>query len=886
MQRRSVAPAVSLITHVRAGFLDEPDELAGISHVLEHMLFKGTPSLAPGELAQRVKAIGGSLNAYTAYDHTVYLATAPAANVAELATLQADQVRNPTLDPGELARELGVIIQEAKRKLDSPSAVSGETLHELLFREHRLRRWRIGHAEQLERFTRDDVAGYHASRYVPARTIVALVGDVDQDRALEMLRERWSDWRGANGDIPDPPRETSEPAMRARRMSGDVSLVELAIGWRGVGALHPDARALDLAAAVLSVGRGSRLSRMLREPGIANGVGASHYSVPDVGVFTIAAEANPERLESTARTIAGVLADLLHEPPARDELDCARTMMLMRLARRLERYESRATALAEEEALGDVTRIDREASEYLAVTPEQVQAVMREHLIPDVACAIAYCPESSAVQFDVDMFADAMTAGALRPPAITLAPIELTSRDVRPATLTARRSPPTAPRVTHLALSNLDILAVQHGDVPQVAMHVYRHRVAIEDAFTAGLTSLAMRVIPKGTVRRSAAELALAAESLGGVIASTLGADVVGLSLTVAAEHARAGASLLAEVLHEPRIDPDVVAVERRLQIEDARAIADDMVSFPIQLMLGVAFNDRHYGAPALGTPESVAQFDASRVRAWHEQWLATGRTTVIVVGADEAERLAEDVAREFDSRPEARESALSLSKGLRPEASPPLAYAEGAAARLASGPSTSSGQALGPLAFSPGTRTATRQRQQSALAMLFPGPARTDPDRFAAEVWSAIAAGLGGRLFESLRSARSLAYTVVANSWQRRHAGGLLTYIAMAPERLNEARDAMLDELRVFHDQPPTREELLRATAMLAGQAEIARQTASAVAGEIASAWLVGEGLSELDDPGARYRAVTAQDVHRVAAASLDPASRAEGVVEASAAQ
>jgi zinc protease len=181
-----------------------------------------------------------------------------------------------------------------------------------------------------------------------------------------------------------------------------------------------------------------------------------------------------------------------------------------------------------------------------------------------------------------------------------------------------------------------------------------------------------------------------------------------------------------------------------------------------------------------------------------------------------------------------------------------------------------------------PGRRIEHRDRKQSSLAMLFPGPARDDPERFAAETWGAIAAGLGGRLFESLRSKRSLAYTVIGNSWQRKRAGGLLTYIATDPARLDEARDAMLEELALFRREPPSADELARAKAMLVGEVEMSRQTAGAFAGEIADAWLLGDGLTDLADPAAPYRAVTADEVHAVTARSLDPASRAEGVVAA----
>jgi len=163
---------------------------------------------------------------------------------------------------------------------------------------------------------------------------------------------------------------------------------------------------------------------------------------------------------------------------------------------------------------------------------------------------------------------------------------------------------------------------------------------------------------------------------------------------------------------------------------------------------------------------------------------------------------------------------------------------------------------------------------------MAFPGVARRHPDRAAAQVWAAVASGLGGRLFEALRDRRSLAYTVVASAWLKARAGSLVTYIATSPEREEEAREEMLRELARFTREPVSGAELGQAVNYLAGQAEVSRQNGSAVAGEVLEAWLAGSGLEELVDPAAAYRAVTAEDVLRVAAASLDPERRAEGVV------
>jgi zinc protease len=179
--------------------------------------------------------------------------------------------------------------------------------------------------------------------------------------------------------------------------------------------------------------------------------------------------------------------------------------------------------------------------------------------------------------------------------------------------------------------------------------------------------------------------------------------------------------------------------------------------------------------------------------------------------------------------------------------------------------------------------RVVLRDKAQAALAMIFPGPRRRDPDRHAADVWAAVASGLGGRMFEALRDRRSLAYTVLASSWQRGRAGALVTYIATSPEREDEARRAMLDELARFREEPVTQTELAQAVNYLAGQAEVSRQSAGAVAGEMLEAWLIGQGLEDLKDPGAAYRSVTAEGVLEVARRNLDPEQRSEGIVRGS---
>jgi zinc protease len=286
--------------------------------------------------------------------------------------------------------------------------------------------------------------------------------------------------------------------------------------------------------------------------------------------------------------------------------------------------------------------------------------------------------------------------------------------------------------------------------------------------------------------------------------------------------------------------------------VVEADQVTDDMFRYPFQLAFAGAFGNAGYGLPVGGLPETLASISPADVRAWHSRALLGVRPVVVAVGDVDPERASATLAAAFRDRP-------PLPTSERPA---PLVWAadEGGS-----------------------NRVVNREKAQSALAMIFPGPARRDPDRAAAEVWAAVASGLGGRMFEALRDRRSLAYTVLASSWQRGRAGALVTYIATSPEREEEARAAMLNELDRFTREPVSEAELTQAVNYLAGQAEVSRQSAGSWAGEILEAWLIGNGLPDLQDPGAAFRAVSADDVLRVVEGNLRMAGKAEGVVRGS---
>jgi zinc protease len=708
-----------------------------------------------------------------------------------------------------------------------------------------MRRWRIGHEAQLAAFTRADVHGYYASRYVPERTIVAIVGDVEPDQALALARETYGDWPAAAGAVDRSPEEPPRREVRARTLRGDVSQAQLALGWRAVPPLDPAAPALDLAAAVLGAGRGSWLYRGLREPGLVTWISSHYYAPTELGVFGVAAELAPGNVSNALEAIAAAVARLSLMGPSAEDLERARTLLRARWARRLEPMEGRAAALAAAEALDGYSFLDREFDALAAVRADEVRAAAARYLQPDAVSAVLYLPRDEGAELGAQSLARAFSVSRLEP-----AEAAVLARPPAPASpSSARAAARREADVLHTALAGADLLVRRKAGVPLVHLGVYVPR-EFDPPAQAGLGALTVRGAVRGAGDLDSGALAFAFERLGGTLGPVAASDWLGLATSVLADHLAEAAALLQVAHGLPRLEECEIERERGLMVAEAQQVADDMFRYPFQLAFSAAFGAEGYGLPVAGLPHTLPAIAAADVRAWHAGAVLGRRPVVIAVGDVDPERASAVLAGAFERLPP------------RPEAG-----------------------TLAPLDWMAGrdgdpSRVVRRDKAQAAIAMAFPGAARRDPDRAAAQVWAAVASGLGGRLFEALRDRRSLAYTVVASAWEKARAGALVTYIATSPEREEEAREEMLRELDRFTREPVSPAELRQAVSYLAGQAQVSRQSGAAVAAEILEAWVAGAGLAELVDPAADYRAVTAEDVLRVAGTSLDPSRRAEGVI------
>jgi zinc protease len=844
VRRDTTAPVTAIVTYVNAGYFDETDDVVGIAHVLEHMYFKGTPRRGVGEIARQTKAVGGYLNAATIYDHTLYYAVVPSSGFVAALDIQADAYRNSLIDAEELSKELEVIIQEAKRKVDNPGAVAIETMYELLHDRHRIRRWRIGREDGLRRLTREQLLTFYTNFYRPSSTVLVVVGDVAPEYAFDQVERVLGDLPSGVPERFPGPNEEGKPGFRYRELSGDIAQTQLAIGWRTPGTLHPDSAPLDMLATVLGAGRASRLYRATRERKLVSSITAFNYTPRDVGVFAIQAEAPPERGAAALDAIWDQMRRLRDEGAGALELERARRITDSRWVRRLEDMEGQANYLAEWEALGNWELGERYFERMLATSADDIQEMAQRYLSEDQLALLVYRPEKAE---PVAASPDEIRARLVR----SSAPALDVAAAVEHPVAAGNGADPTRERqeagvfVYRLASGVPVLIRLRRGSPIVYAGAFALGGASAERAEIGGRTLLMARTALKGTQRRTAVQIAEEAEILGGSVGSVVGGDSVGWTISVPARHVAAALELLGDVSQHPTFDPHALETEREIALADLAALHDDMYRYPMRLAIQAAFQGHPYGVPSLGTEASLRAQTRDDLERWHASQFLGASSVVVIVGDGDPDDLAAIAARQFRHLTFAEASPL-----------PPPPWPDHLIETVEQ-----------------------REKAQTALVMTWPSPSRSDAARFDVAILSGIASGLGGRFFEELRDKQSLCYTVHAFSSERRAAGTFNAYIATSPEKEMVAREGLLLELGKLRDEPVSEEELRRAQTYAVGVHAIRQQSGGAVLGEVADAWMFGS-LRELGEYEHRVRAVTALGIQEIVRRYLEPTRRVEGIV------
>ncbi|MDX2226293.1 MAG: pitrilysin family protein [Verrucomicrobiae bacterium] len=800
------APVVAAQMWVNAGSVTEGKWMgAGLSHILEHMLFKGTRTRSNSQIALAIQDQGGYVNAYTSFDRTVYHITGPATGWRTYTDVLFDAMINSTLPPEEYVKEQEVIRREFAMGYDNPDRMAWLLLFEQAYAVHPYRFPVIGHLQIYNKLTRDDVMEYYKKMYIPQNITFLVAGDVKSDEVVARVRELARDWQRGPQELPPIPPEPPQLGRREMHQESNVNLSRLYLGYKIPALEDPDSPALDVLASIAGGGRSSKLNQVLREEkGLVKSISAFAYTPNEPGLFIIQSVLEPGKRTEALRAIEEVLGGLKSGRISDGELAKARRELLAGV------IKGRKTAEGLAGEVGNNYFTTRN-TDFTSLYVKAVNAVTRRDL------------ERVARKYLVD---DRLTVVSLNPPGSR-------QKDAP----TTQKAPEDRP-IRKVTLSNgIRVLIKEDPRLPVVNLRVVaRAGLLAETPGNNGISSLMMKTLLKGTKKRSAAQLARDADAIGAGLGTESGANSCGLSLEVLQSDEAAGFGLLEEILLHPAFAPDEIAREKEVQLAEIRSEKEQPMAVARLDLVKSLFPNHPYGMNVKGTEESLRRLTPEAVREFYRSVFVPENMVISVFGDVKTAEVQARLEKAFAGFPP------SGGRPAKPAApvTPPLTAPVLVQSRV--------------------------EKAQAVLMFGFPGVDLHSPDRQALDIIEEASSDLGSRFFVRIREKMGLAYFVGARDVPGVVPGYFLFYVGTSPEKAGAVRWEMFAEIKNVAVRGLTEEEIARAKAKLLGQDKVQSQDIGALAYRCALDELYGLGYDRYKGYDQRIQSVTSPEIQNVA--------------------
>ena len=372
--------SVSMGVWVKAGSILEREHENGLSHLIEHMAFKGTGRRSAKQIAQEMDAVGGYLNAATSKLCTCYYAKVIDENLPLAADILSDIVRFPAIDPKELDKERNVVLEEISMTDDSPEDVAYDLIASAMFGRQPLGQTILGPRELIASYTREDILAFRARHYSPMNTCVAIAGNFDLNQVKDLMAQRFGDWTGGAGEI--FPVNAVNQRPQTLTADKDTEQAHICLGYRGKPLGDADAYPMAVFNSILGGGMSSRLFQRIREESaMAYSVYSAPSAYPHCGDFTIYAAISPRNVKAVLAQIDEETSLLVREGATQEEFDMAKAQLKGGFILGQESAYNRMNSMGSNMALMNrVITTDETIRRIEAVTPEDVRRVAAETL--------------------------------------------------------------------------------------------------------------------------------------------------------------------------------------------------------------------------------------------------------------------------------------------------------------------------------------------------------------------------------------------------------------------------------------------------------------------------------------------------------------------------
>ena len=815
LEENKTAPVVALQIWVKIGSADERDEEAGMCHFIEHMLFKGTEKRKVREAAREIESLGGTINAYTSYDQTVYHITLASRYAETGLDILSDAIQHSTFDPLEFEREREVILEEIRMGEDAPSRRLFKQTMAILYRQHPYRRPVIGYEKTIRSIQRDKMVSFFKKWYAPNHMVLIAVGDFNTDEMEGKVRSTFKEFKPSPERFPNRIPEPKQGETQAMTSHGNFKETYLQIALPISSSRDEDTPALDALSHLLGGGEPSRLVQKIKlEKGLVHSIYASSYTPKEPGLFIIGATLTAENVEKTIEAILEEVIRLKIEGVTAEELHRVKVNIESDLIYGRQTVQGQAGKIGfYEVAAGDV-QFEKEYMRRVALLQnEDIQKVLTKYFKGHQLSISILAPDEKAEFFKNLSLKSIVEKGGLD------------------GTSVEKKS-----SIFKSVLDNgIRLIVKENPFLPIVTIQVsFLGGVRFEEEPQNGINHFMAVMVTKGTRNQSSLEIAKKVERMAGSLNGFSGYNSFGLTFTFLSEHFEEAFHLLTEVIRQPSFDKEEMERRRRLILASIQQQEDELARLVFKLFRKTLYEKHPYRMDTLGTLDSIQRLTQKDLKEYYQRMVIPENMVLTVVG---------DVDQ--------KQVVLAVKKGLGDFKREPL---------LA--PSISQEPPL----QKKRQAEMVKVKEQVHFVLGFLGVSFHHPDSYALTVLGAALSGQGGRLFHELRDKESLAYALDFMAQPNLDPGFIGVYMGTHPNKLETAIEAVLRELKKVRDEGLTEGEVDRAKKYLIGNFEIGLQTNGAQANQMSLDELYGLGFDHYRKYPQEIQKVTQEDVNRVA--------------------
>lgn len=826
-------PLVSLRLYVHAGSAYERPEEAGISHMLEHMVFKGTDKRPKNQVAADVERTGGYLNAGTSFDYTVYLTDMTREHWKTGLDVLKDMAFHPTLDAGELQSEKDVVVAELKRGEDNPgqrlfrmaqqAALKGTPYFDPI----------IGYEKTVRGLTSEAMRAYIDRLYQPQSMLLLVCGDVDPAEVLSEAQKLFGDLKNAGPVTPPAILDDALPSrgFTATVEQGPWNKVYLSLALPVPGLTDVRSAQLDVLSQILGGDATSRFYRKYKyQERLVDSISVSNYSFERLGLLYIQATLDADKLAPFWSAFSTELAMLGSVPFTDEELDRAKLNL------EDDMFRSKETLAGYASKLGYFALFDsgeQGENNYLRTVRNTDQRALLDligaYFRPDALSSVSLLPEGAELPEELRIKSTTWDGWI----AATLAENWAVSQksDAQSA------DPGVAGQAEVIELGKgRTLVLTPDTTLPYTAVNLlFTGGDTLLAEKDQGLASFTASLLTKGTGKLSATEVEDYLSDRAAAFSASGGRQTFSLSMNAPERFTPDMFALLEQILTDPALKDDEAARVRDNQIAAITMREDQPIGLAFRRLFPFLFSGHPYGFLQLGEKERVAQFSAKDAKAfWHTQ--ARQPWVLSVCGA-------------FD-----REAILAAAKKLPMPADKESSPGE---------PLWNKDKALD--LTLPG-------RNQAHLFLVFPTVGFGAPDEAALDLLQNILAGQSGLLFRDLRDNQGLGYTVTAFPWKAEKTGALIFYIGTEPDKMVQAEEGFRKVLEELKSSPLPEKELTRGKNQMQGDYYRDHQTLSSRSAEGAILTILHRPLDAARKLVEKAQDVDAAAIQAVARTYLQP--------------